>query len=294
MELLPLFSQALGWKWCPRVSCSSPLLLHPIFTLVQSLSPILMVSSVPCVQMMFLLITKPCWHLWQMGTGSCSFAFLIHGIQKGWAVWAEVALITIITVLSTKRMTLCEVAKQAKVGLVLLSLFMPPSSVVVQSLSCVWLFCDLIDCSMPGFPVLHYLPEFAQVHVHWVSDAIQISHPLFPPFSCLQSFQHQGLFQRVGIFCIGWPKHWSFSFDGSGLVVKLCPTLETPWTVAHWAPLSVEFSRQEYWSGLPFPSPGDLLDPGIEPRFPALQADSLPSELPSVFPMNIQGWFPLR
>ena len=50
-----------------------------------------------------------------------------------------------------------------------------------------------------------------------------------------------------------------------------------PWTVACQAPLSMEFSRQEYWSGLPFPSPGDLPDPGIEPGSPALQADSLPS-----------------
>ena len=58
------------------------------------------------------------------------------------------------------------------------------------------------------------------------------------------------------------------------LVTKLCPTLATPWTVAHQAPLSMGFSRQEYWSGLPFPSPGDLLDPGIEPRSLALQADS--------------------
>ena len=54
----------------------------------------------------------------------------------------------------------------------------------------------------------------------------------------------------------------------------------TPWTVAHQARLSIEFSRQEYWSGLPFPSPGDLPDAGIEPRFPALQADTLPSEPP--------------
>ena len=46
------------------------------------------------------------------------------------------------------------------------------------------------------------------------------------------------------------------------------------------APLSIGFSRQEYWSGLPFCSPGDLPDPGIEPRSPALQADALPSELP--------------
>ena len=53
----------------------------------------------------------------------------------------------------------------------------------------------------------------------------------------------------------------------------------TPLTVAHQAPLSMVFSRQEYWSGLPFPSPGDIPDPGIEPGSPELQADSLPSEL---------------
>ena len=54
----------------------------------------------------------------------------------------------------------------------------------------------------------------------------------------------------------------------------------TPWTVAPRAPQSMEFSRQEYWSGLPFPSPADLSDPGIESGSPALQADSLPSEPP--------------
>ena len=53
-----------------------------------------------------------------------------------------------------------------------------------------------------------------------------------------------------------------------------------PWTVAHQTSLSVEFPRQEYWSGLPFPSPGDLPDPGIQPGPLALQADSLPSEPP--------------
>ena len=63
----------------------------------------------------------------------------------------------------------------------------------------------------------------------------------------------------------------------------------TPWTVARQAPLSIEFSRQEYWSGLPFPSPGDLPglpfpspgdlpDPGVKPPSPALHVDSLPSE----------------
>ena len=66
---------------------------------------------------------------------------------------------------------------------------------------------------------------------------------------------------------------------GAGLVTKSCLTLAIPWTVAHQAPLSVGFPRQECWSGLPFPSPEDLPDPGIEPRSPALQADSLPTEL---------------
>ena len=52
------------------------------------------------------------------------------------------------------------------------------------------------------------------------------------------------------------------------------------WTVAHQAPLSLGFSRQEYWSGLPFPSPGDLPNPGIEPKSPTLQVDTLTSEPP--------------
>ena len=55
---------------------------------------------------------------------------------------------------------------------------------------------------------------------------------------------------------------------------------ETPWTVACLAPLCMEFFREEYWSGKPFLSPGDLPDPGIKPRSPALQADSLLSEPP--------------
>ena len=54
----------------------------------------------------------------------------------------------------------------------------------------------------------------------------------------------------------------------------------TPWTVAYQVRPSMGFSRQEYWSGLPFPSPGDLPDPGIEPRSPALQADALTSKPP--------------
>ena len=60
----------------------------------------------------------------------------------------------------------------------------------------------------------------------------------------------------------------------------------TTWTVAYKAPLSIEFSRHEYWSGWPCPSPGDLPDPGIEPRSPALQADALTSEPMRLPPRN--------
>ena len=66
------------------------------------------------------------------------------------------------------------------------------------------------------------------------------------------------------------------SYRGGCLVAKVCPTLVTPWTPVHQAPLSMGFPRQENWSGLPFPSPGDLPHPGIESASPALQADSLP------------------
>ena len=70
------------------------------------------------------------------------------------------------------------------------------------------------------------------------------------------------------------------SYETSGsLVTKSCLTLVTPWTVACQAPLFMGFSRKEYWSGLPHPPPGDLPNLGIEPRSPALQADSLPTEL---------------
>ena len=59
------------------------------------------------------------------------------------------------------------------------------------------------------------------------------------------------------------------------LVAKSCPTFATPWTVALQAPLSIGFPREEYWSGLPFLSPGDLSDPGVEPMSPAFAGRSL-------------------
>ena len=70
-----------------------------------------------------------------------------------------------------------------------------------------------MDCSTSCFPVHHSLPEFAQTHVHWVSDAIQPSHPLPPPSPlALNLSHHQGLFQWVALF-IRWPKYWWFSFN---------------------------------------------------------------------------------
>ena len=64
------------------------------------------------------------------------------------------------------------------------------------------------------------------------------------------------------------------------LVAVVSDSFLTPWTAARPAPLSKGFPRQEYWSGLPFPSPGNILDPGIKPASPALQLDSSPTEPP--------------
>ena len=71
---------------------------------------------------------------------------------------------------------------------------------------------------------------------------------------------------------------WSTFGSGGGLVTKLCLIHGTPWTVACHVPLSMGFSRQEYWIGLLFPSPGDLPEPRIKPRSPALQTDSLKTD----------------
>ena len=91
-----------------------------------------------------------------------------------------------------------------------------------------------------------------------------------PLSSCVSCTGRQILYHRAT-----WETH------GGGLVAKSCSTLATPWTVARQAPLSMGFSRQEYWSGLPFLSPGDLSNPGIEAGSLALQVNSLSTELQS-------------
>ena len=78
----------------------------------------------------------------------------------------------------------------------------------------------------------------------------------------------------------------TFSFVAAVQLLNPVCLFATSWTVAHQAPLSMEFSRQEYWSGLPFPSPGDIPNPGIEPKSPAWQVVSLPPShmgTPSIF-----------
>ena len=79
-----------------------------------------------------------------------------------------------------------------------LSLWLVFSSSLLLSVtqSCLTL-CDPVDCSKPGFPVLHHLPELVQTHVHWVGDAVQPSHPLSSPPPAFNLSQHQGLFQWV-------------------------------------------------------------------------------------------------
>ena len=150
--------------------------------------------------------------------------------------------------------------------------------------------CDPMDCSKPGLPVHHQLPEFTQTHVHWVGDGLQTTKMILDILCC------------------------------AGLSRFSCVQLfVTPWTVAHQAPLTMEIFQerilewvvipssrgssqprvgtqvfcfaggsfpvwanreaQGYWSGYPNPSPGELPDLGVELGSPALQEDSLPAEI---------------
>ena len=102
---------------------------------------------------------------------------------------------------------------------------------------------DSLDCNNPSFTVLHYLPEFAQILVHWVSDAIQSSLPLSPHFPpAINLSQHEGLFQWIGTSYQVYTL-WHMFF-------MLCSAL---FNLSFFI-LFMGFSRQEYWSGLPFPS----------------------------------------
>ena len=75
------------------------------------------------------------------------------------------------------------------------------------------ILCNPMDCSTPGFPVYHQLPEFIQTHVHRVSDAIQPAHPLSPPSPPPFNLSSIRVFSNQSVLCIRWAKYWSFSFS---------------------------------------------------------------------------------
>ena len=140
---------------------------------------------------------------------------------------------------------------------------------VVQSLSCVRLFVSLwtLACHAPlsmGFPRQKYWSG-----CHFLLQGSGLPRPGIKPVS---------LALASGFFTTEPPRKSTIA-SITMILMKVkslsCVRLfATPWTVAHQAPPSMGFSRQEYWSGLPFPSPGDLPDPGIELRSPTLQADA--------------------
>ena len=81
--------------------------------------------------------------------------------------------------------------------------------------------CDPMDCSTPGFPAHHQLPEFTQTHVHWVGDAIQPPHPLSSPSPPALIHPSIRVFSNESTLCMRWPKYWSFSFS-------ISPSKESP------------------------------------------------------------------
>ena len=130
--------------------------------------------------------------------------------------------------------------------------------VILPYLLCCFLFiCDVV------YVCTHIIVFVAVI---WSFAVITVTLPFPPKYKCI-------LLKNKDVILI--------ACTPACLVTQLCPTLCDPMDCGRLpAPLSVGFSRQEYGSGLPFPSPGDLPNPGIAPRFPTLQADSLPSEPP--------------
>ena len=98
---------------------------------------------------------------------------------------------------------------------------------VVQSLSYVWL-CNPINCSTPGFPVLHYLPEFAQTHVHCVGDATQPFHRLSPPYPL------SSIFPSIGVFSVSW----LFASGGQSIGASASASI-LPMNIQGWFPLGL-------------------------------------------------------
>ena len=100
--------------------------------------------------------------------------------------------------------------------------------------------CDPMDCSKPGFPVHHQLPELAQMHVQWVGDAIQPSHPLVPFSSHLLSFPAPGSFPMGQFFASGGQSIGHFI----KIIILDCETFELPaWLIADWLTLKLFYTN---------------------------------------------------
>ena len=119
--------------------------------------------------------------------------------------------------------------------------------------------------NFPQFVVIHTVKGFSVVNEADVF--LEFSCFLYDPTNVGNLTSHSSAFSKSSL------KKWKWSRS-------VVSDSATPWKVAYQAPPSMGFSRQEYWSGLPFPSPGHLPDPGIKPGSPTLQADSLRSEPP--------------
>ena len=123
--------------------------------------------------------------------------------------------------------------------------------------------------------VITFLPRSKHLSISWLQSPSAVI--LEPPkiksdtVSLSISYELMGPDAMILVF-------WMLSFKPLWSLLSCVRLFATPWTVAYHAPPSVGFSRQEYWSGWPFPSPGALPNPAIEPRSPTLQADTLPSE----------------
>ena len=163
----------------------------------------------------------------------------------------------------------------------------------VFSLSCVWLFCDPMDCVAHQAPLSMGFPR----QEYW--NGLQFPPPgdLLDPSTCLLNIFQTQVFLSITAANIsvqsssfGYLDHCRRNLHNTAysccpLLIPVCAMLssfscvrffEALWTVACQTPLAVGFPRQEYWNWLPFPPPGNLPDLGIKLESPALQADSLP------------------
>ena len=112
------------------------------------------------------------------------------------------------------------------------------------------------------------------------SDFHNYTYPSSVPTYMSSALSHQTLTENMTVLGVSKERTNRVCIYMKVKSLSRVQLFATPWTVAYQAPPSMGFSRQEYWSGLPFPSPKDLPDPGIEPGSPAFQADALTSEPP--------------